>query len=178
MTDLVVLSMMLAGPKHGYQLKHEAGLIFGQQTLHNNVIYPLLRRFLEDGWVSKKEVPGERGQTRLQYALTPQGRRVLLERLSQFSEANAASEDEFRFRVAMFDLLAPDVREKILDLRESYLKALDKRMAALETKMQLTRYPGEVVGQMREHIELDAKWIPRLRRLIKSDQKSDQRRSS
>jgi len=31
---------------------------------------------------------------------------------------------------------------------------------------------------MREHIELDAKWIPRLRRLIKSDQKSGQRRSS
>ena len=66
MTDLIILSMLLPGPKHGYQLKHEAGMVFGQEALHNNLIYPLLRRFLKDGWVSKKEVPGERGQTRQQ----------------------------------------------------------------------------------------------------------------
>jgi len=182
MNDLLVLSMMLAGPKHGYQLKHEAGMIFGQQALHNNIIYPLLRRFLDDGWVTKKEVPGERGQTRQQYALTAQGRRVLLERLNQFDESNAASEDEFRFRAALFELLSPESREKILSLRESHLRALDQRMAALEAEMDLGKYPGEVVRQMREHIELEAKWIPRLRKLMKSDrkseQKSDQRRSS
>ena len=105
MTDLIILSMLLPGPKHGYQLKHEAGMVFGQEALHNNLIYPLLRRFLKDGWVSKKEVPGERGQTRQQYSLTAHGRRVLLERLSQFNEADAASDKEFRSRVGLFELL-------------------------------------------------------------------------
>jgi len=171
MNDLLVLSMMLAGPKHGYQLKHEAGMIFGQQALHNNIIYPLLRRFLDGGWVTKREVPGERGQTRQQYALTALGRRVLLERISQFGEEEAASEGEFRLRVALFDLLGPEIREKILKLRERHLRAVDERMAAIETEMDLGTYAAAVVRQMREHIDLDAKWIPCLRKLMKSNQK-------
>jgi DNA-binding PadR family transcriptional regulator len=36
--------MLLDGPKHGYQLKREAGFILGQGTTHNNLIYPLLPR--------------------------------------------------------------------------------------------------------------------------------------
>jgi DNA-binding PadR family transcriptional regulator len=155
--------MMLSGPKHGYQLKHEAGLIFGRQALHNNVIYPMLRQFLEEEWVGKKEVPGERGQTRQQYTLTPQGRAVLLQGLAQFTEADAASDDAFRFRVALFKLLAPKVRKRILDLRESYLQALDGRMAALEGNMHSGSYANEVVHQLRQHIELETKWIARLR---------------
>src|SRR5271165_7579085 len=89
MNDIVILSMMLEGPRHGYQLKHEAGLVFGPEALHNNLIYPMLSRFLKEGWVSKKEVPGKRGQTRLQYTLTASGRRNLLNRLSEFEDADA-----------------------------------------------------------------------------------------
>lgn len=66
MTDIIVLATLLGGPKHGYQLKHEAGLILGQTNLHNNLVYPLLRRFTEEGWVTSKTVPGERGQRRRQ----------------------------------------------------------------------------------------------------------------
>jgi DNA-binding PadR family transcriptional regulator len=171
MTDLLILSMMLAGPKHGYQLKHEAGMVFGQDVLHNNLIYPLLRRFLKDGWVSKKAVPGERGQTRQQYSLTSQGRRVLLERLSRFTKADAASDKEFRFRVGLFELLQPEIRESILTERENYLRGLDQRLAALEGKMKVGKYGAEVIGQLRDRIALEAKWIPHLRRISKSDQR-------
>jgi DNA-binding PadR family transcriptional regulator len=171
MSDLIILSMMLPGPKHGYQLKHEAGMIFSQEVLHNNLIYPMLRRFLKDGWVSKKEVPGERGQTRQQYSLTAQGRRVLLERLSQFTEADSASDKEFRSRVGMFDLLQPEVRENILTRRESYLQGLDQRLAALETNLKVGKYGGEVIGHIRHQIALEAKWILSLRRISKSDRR-------
>jgi DNA-binding PadR family transcriptional regulator len=171
MNDLIVLSMMLAGPKHGYQLKHEAGMIFGQEVLHNNLIYPMLRRFLNEGWVSKKAVPGERGQTRQQYSLTAQGRRVLLERLSQFTEADAASDHEFRFRVSLFGLLEPELRENILSLREGYLQRLDQRLASLESNVKSGTYPAEVIVQLREHLTLDRKWIQHLRRTLKSDQR-------
>lgn len=171
MTDLIILSMMLAGPKHGYQLKHEAGMVFGQEVLHNNLIYPLLRRFLKEGWLSRKEVPGERGQTRQQYSLTAQGRRVLLERLSQFTEADAASDKEFRSRVGFFELLQPEVRENILNRRESYLRGLHERLAALEANMKVGKYGAEVIRQFRDQIALEAKWIPHLRRISKSDQR-------
>src|SRR5579863_277319 len=101
MNDLLLLSMMQEGPKYGYQLKREAGWIVGQ-ALHNNLVYPSLRRFLEKGWVSKKAVPGERGQTRQQYVLTAEGRRRLFESLSEFGDAEAASEEAFRVRVGLF----------------------------------------------------------------------------
>ena len=146
-------------------------MIFGQQMLHNNLIYPLLRRFLNDGWVSKKEVPGERGQTRQQYSLTAQGRRVLLERLSQFTEADAASDEEFRSRVGLFELLQPEVREIILTRRESYLQGLGQRLALLESNVNVGKYGAEVIGQMRDQIAVETNWIQHLRRILKSDKR-------
>ena len=68
------------------------------------------------------DVPGERGQTRQQYALSAEGRRHLFERLSDFSESDAASEEAFNLRVGLFPALKPDVREKILALRDSSLR--------------------------------------------------------
>jgi DNA-binding PadR family transcriptional regulator len=61
MTDLILLALLLARPKHGYQLKREAGLLLGQEMLHNNLVYPLLRRFMKHRWVSRKTGPGQRG---------------------------------------------------------------------------------------------------------------------
>ena len=91
MNDLLILAMLSEGPRHGYQLKRQAGFIFGHGDIHNNLVYPLLRKFTVDGWVTKKAVPGERGQTRQQYAITPLGKTILLQRLSEYSEADARS---------------------------------------------------------------------------------------
>src|SRR5579863_9146290 len=120
MNDLIILATLLDGPKHGYQLKREAGFILGQGAMHNNLIYPLLRRFTAEGWVSKKTVPGERGQTRLQYAITALGRRELIRRLSEFGESDASSWPGFVTRVGMFDVLEAPARERILEQRGNY----------------------------------------------------------
>jgi DNA-binding PadR family transcriptional regulator len=168
MNDLLLLAMMLDGPKYGYQLKREAGWIMGQDDLHNNIVYPLMRRFLEEGWVSKKEVPGERGQTRQQYALTAEGRRSLFERLNNFSDADAASEDAFHLRVGLFPGLQPEAREAILNGREAYLQSRDQKLATLQSKMDLGKFGEEVVRYMRLQIELELEWIRRLRRITKA----------
>jgi DNA-binding PadR family transcriptional regulator len=166
MNDLLIFSMMLDTPKYGYQLKREAGLIMGQ-ALHSNLVYPSLRRFLEQGWVSKKAVPGERGQTRQQYVLSAEGRRHLFERLNDFSEGEASSEGAFRLRVGLFAALEPQTREMILAQRESYLQGQDRRLAALEANMELGKFGGEIVGYMRKQIEMERQWIRHLRRLAK-----------
>src|SRR5215475_4393958 len=98
MNDLLLLAMMLDGPKYGYQLKRDAGWITGQETLHSNLVYPLLRKFLDQKLATKKAAPGERGQTRQQYSLTAAGKQYLFARLNTFSEMDAASEDEFHLR--------------------------------------------------------------------------------
>jgi DNA-binding PadR family transcriptional regulator len=168
MNDLLFLAMMLAGPKYGYQLKREAGWIMGQDPVHNNIVYPLLRRFLEQGWVSKKEVPGERGQTRQQYAITGEGRRHLFERLNEFSDEDAASEPAFGVRVGMFVALKSEVREMILAKRESYLRHRDQKLEAMTANLETGKFGGEVVKHMRKQIEIELEWVAHLRRLAKS----------
>ena len=168
MTDLIVLATLLAGPKHGYQLKHEAGMILGQNVLHNNVVYPLLRRFMNDKWVSRRTVPGERGQTRHQYAITALGRRELVGRLSAFNDQDARSPDAVRLRVGMFELLDSEARVRILDAREKVLSARLEKLSTVESNFQLDRYPKEVISQFRKETKSELKWIQQLRRSEKS----------
>ena len=169
MYDLLLLSMLLDGPKHGYQLKREAGWIMGQEALHNNLVYPMLRGFLEEGWVSKKAVPGERGQTRQQYALTAEGRRSLLGRLNRFSESDASSESAFHLRVGLLATIKPGARETILALRQNHLQDRYQTLAALQARMDLGKFGGEVVGHMRKQIEMECEWIRHLSRIARAD---------
>jgi len=168
MNDLLLLFMMLDGPKYGYQLKREAGWILGQEALHNNLVYPLLRRFFEAKWVSKKMVPGDRGQTRQQYALTAEGRRHLFERLNAFAQTDASSEEAFHLRVGVFPALRPDVRGAVLSLREGYLERRDQKLGVLEAGMDLGKFGGEIVRHMRKRIEIERDWIRHLRRIERS----------
>lgn len=172
MNDLLLLALLLGGPKYGYQLKREAGWMTGQDSLHNNIVYPLLRRFLNEGWVSKKAVPGERGQTRQQYALTTEGRRSLIERLSQFSEADASSEDAFRLRVGLFPFLKREAQEAVFTARESRLQRRDQVLEALQEKMDLGKFGGEIVRYMRKEIGNEQGWIRHLRRIAKTTARS------
>ena len=128
MNDLLLLANLLGGPLHGYALKKRAGLITGNPAMHNNLVYPLLRRFVREGWVKQKKAAGQRGQTRVVYSLTPAGRSELVRRLSQFGEAEARSADEFQLRVGLFGFLEPRGREGILWQRKNYL---EKREAHL-----------------------------------------------
>jgi DNA-binding PadR family transcriptional regulator len=165
-----MLATLLSGPKHGYQLKREAGFIFGQDALHNNLVYPLLRRFMKEGWVTKKTLPGERGQTRQQYTITHAGRRALLDRLSAYTESDAHTSETLLLRVALFDILPFQVRNEILNTRENYLRQRSERLAALPQHMQLDAYVSEILRHLRKQSEAEIEWIARLRRLSKQQQ--------
>jgi len=165
MNDLIILALLFDGPKHGYQLKREAGFILGHRAMHNNLVYPLLRRFTVEGWVSKKAVPGERGQTRQQYAITTRGRLELVTRLSQFDESDASSSPNFITRVGMFAVLEAPVRARILKKRESYLQVREKKLATLRQNMDVGTYGEEVIRYLMEQIQSELAWIRRLHRL-------------
>jgi DNA-binding PadR family transcriptional regulator len=167
MFDLLLLSMLLEGPKHGYRLKREAGLMLGQGNLHNNLVYPLLRRFVSEGLVTQKTVAGDRGQTRKLYALTAAGRRTLIERASSYEVQNVLEAEPFLLRVGLFDLLAPAAREQILETREAALHAQDQRFAGLQQGMNLGLYGGDIVRHLREVLAAELAWIRHLRQLQK-----------
>lgn len=159
-----MLANLADGPKHGYALKKQAGMVFNHSELHNNLVYPLLRRFTSQGWVSKKSAPGERGQTRQQYALTAAGRRALLERLSTFGEKEAQSNEELLVRVGLFELLEPAARRCILHAREQVLARREEHFARLQ-QMKLGLYGSEVVDFLRQRVKGELTWLRRLGRL-------------
>ncbi len=171
MTDLIMLSTLLAGPKHGYQLKREAGMILGQGVLHNNLVYPLLRRFMDQGWVTRRESAGERGQTRLRYLITATGKRELVARLSAFNDQDARSSDAFRLRVGLFQLLAPHMRKTILEHREKYLTGRIQHLQVMQQNFSLDRYAKEVVTQFSVETKSELKWIRHLRSAEESQKK-------
>lgn len=168
MNDLLLLAMMLPGPKYGYQLKREAGWMMGQD-LHNNIVYPMLRRFLDEAWVSKKSVPGERGQTRHQYALTAEGKRTFLERIHAFSESEAVSAEAFYLRVGIFAMLEGQARQRILCAREAFLERRNQRLLDLQAKMDLGKFGCEIIRHMTKQIESEKDWIRHLRRIAKTE---------
>ena len=167
MTDLVILATLLPGPQHGYHLKRQAGMILGQRALHNNLVYPLLRRFVTKKWVTKKTVPGERGQVRQQYALTLLGRKELVSRLSTFTDQDAHTADAFRLRVGMFQILDPETRLQILETREHFLKSRIEKLEAIQSNFDLDRYAGEVTSRFCDDSKSELQWIEHLRRISK-----------
>lgn len=76
--ELLMLSLLDARPRHGYELSKlihtRSG---GQLTFHIDSLYPLLYRLEERGWIkgSWVEKPDER--RRRFYKVAPEGRRVL-----------------------------------------------------------------------------------------------------
>ena len=77
-TEMLVLSLVEARPRHGYEIgKLIEARSGGRLTFALPTLYPTLLRLENRGWIKGRwvEKPGER--ERCFYRLTPEGRRVL-----------------------------------------------------------------------------------------------------
>jgi len=164
MNDLILLAMLLEGPQHGYALKKKVGWITGHGEMHNNLVYPLLKRFVQQGWVNRRSADGERGQTRELYALTAKGKQELVRRLSDCGKKTAGSGEKFRFRVSLFSLLEPAVQENILESREAWLAAREQNLQRIEKATRARGWSREAIQFRRNEIHAERKWVEHLRR--------------
>jgi PadR family transcriptional regulator PadR len=85
--ELLVLSVLEARPRHGYELSRLIETWSGGRLVfHLDSLYPLLYRLEERGWIKGTwvEKPGER--RRRFYRLTSTGRRVLLQQNRAWDE--------------------------------------------------------------------------------------------
>ncbi len=173
MNDLLLLAALLAGPQHGYALKKQVGLITGQRAMHNNLVYPLLRRFVENGWVSQRQSAGQRGQTREVYAVTIKGKQELMRRLGDYPENEAASENGFRLRVGLFAVLDTETRRRILAGRDQFLVSREQRLSRISAAVEPDPWSSEVMRFFREQIGAERTWIASLARKTKREIKSN-----
>jgi DNA-binding PadR family transcriptional regulator len=173
MNDLLLLATLLAGPQHGYSLKKQVGLITGQPAMHNNLVYPLLHRFVKNAWVSKRRSAGQRGQTREVYALTAKGKQELIRRLGDYPKNEVASENGFRFRVGLFGILGAETRQRILGTRDQFLAGREQRLARISATVDAGLWGAEVVRFFRDQIRVERTWIASLARKAKRETKPD-----
>lgn len=164
MNDLMLMAMLLEGPQHGYALKKKADVITGHGEMHNNLVYPLLKRFVTAGWVSRRSAHGQRGQTREVYSLTTKGKRELVRSLSEFGEKDAGSGDAFRFRVSLFPLLEQSARENILERRMQWLSRREERLKQIVEATGARGWSGEVIEFRKAEVRAERKWAEGLRR--------------
>src|SRR6185503_18913363 len=76
--ELLILSLLDAQPRHGYDLsKLIHARSGGQLTFHIDSLYPLLYRLEERGWIKGKWVEKAGERRRRFYRVTAEGRRVL-----------------------------------------------------------------------------------------------------
>ena len=89
--ELLILSLLDARPRHGYDLsKLIESRSGGQLKFHIDSLYPLLYRLEERGWIKGTWVERPDERRRRFYRITPQGRAVLVEQRKgwqRFAEA-------------------------------------------------------------------------------------------
>ncbi len=169
MNDLILLAALLRGPAYGYALKKTAGLIFGSRALHSNVVYPLLKRFMQNGWVEQGSTPGDRGQTRKQYRITAAGRKYLLEQLGSFDEQDARDDGAFLFRVALFDVLPKQNRQAIVAARKSFLTSRSEQLAELRETMLPRSFGGVALDRVQTLVQDELRWIHKIEDQLESN---------
>lgn len=172
MNDLVILTSLLPGPSYGYAIKKIAGRAFGYSELHSNVVYPLLRKFVERGWVEQSIKPGERGQQRKQYRLTPAGRSELMRRLAHFDDEEAGDRGAFLLRVSLFGVLSPAARQNVLEKRRAYLERRLEQLRSLEPQARASPFAGLVLSFSMSRMEHELAWHQEIDRRLRARSKT------
>jgi DNA-binding PadR family transcriptional regulator len=160
-TPHVLLGLLAAGPRHGYDLKRAFDerlpqakpLAFGQ-------VYATLGRLERDGFVEQSGQDRDGGPDRTSYALTEAGRAQLDQWLAQI-EPPAQHLTSTLFRKVVVSLLTHDI-----DRSRAYLTA--QRAAHLQRMRELTTVktrPGATAGDVVAadfaiaHLDADLQWM-------------------
>lgn len=162
--EIFALSILRAGPVHGYELKRRVQRP-SLTPLSNNSLYPLLRRFEADGLVTKSVEEQEGKPARNIYAITEAGIERLRSLLWSLPPELAASEEEFLVRVSFFPEIPEQNRRAILAAREAALAASRAQVSELLDEMKhgpKTEWRELVMRHVLENTRDEQQWIAEL----------------
>jgi DNA-binding PadR family transcriptional regulator len=142
--EILILRRLRSGPAHGYELRKRVEQTTGV-VLHNNSLYPALKRFEEAGAVTKTAQPQDGRPPRLVYTLTEVGHELLHDMLADFPPEQAADEGEFLARLGQFSLLSSMERAVVLAART---RSVREQLAHLAMMRDLASEHGERWGEL------------------------------
>ncbi len=168
--EILILRRLRAGPAHGYELRKRVEQTTGF-VLHNNSLYPALKRFEEAGAVTKTAEPQEGRPPRLVYALTGAGHELLHDMIADLPADQAADPDEFLARLGQFSLLNSAERAAVLASRT---QAVRQQLAHYQAMYELAVVHGErwgalVTGELIRRHERELAWLAELGELAQDD---------
>ncbi|WP_426350050.1 PadR family transcriptional regulator [Alloiococcus sp. CFN-8] len=135
--DILILSQLIHGPKHGYKIKKNVAFVLGESyKLNNNTLYPRLKKFEEMGAVVKEVEIQEGSPNRFLYSITDKGKEIFQRLLQDVNEDTGANNNEFHNKLAFFSLLTEENREKLLTSR---IKYLEKQLDFMDKMIQVVR---------------------------------------
>jgi DNA-binding PadR family transcriptional regulator len=161
--EILILRRLRGGPAHGYELRKRVEETTGF-VLHNNSLYPALKRFEDAGAVTKATEQQEGRPPRVVYTLTDVGRELLHDMIADLSPEAAADDGEFMARLGQFSLIDPPERAAVLAART---EALGARLAHSRTMRDRATEHGEYWGglvtcELIRRDEQELAWLARL----------------
>jgi DNA-binding PadR family transcriptional regulator len=167
--DILILRHLSKRPAHGYELRKRVEAVTGF-VLHNNSLYPALRRFEEAGAVVKTSHPGQGRPAKLVYELTDAGQELLHDMLADLPADQAGDDTEFLARLGQFEFLTPAERLIVLDARDTALAERLDRLAGLLARSRGETWSSLVTAELIARTEQDRAWLARLRELARSSE--------
>ncbi len=168
--EILILRRLRSGPAHGYELRKRVEETTGV-VLHNNSLYPALRRFEEAGAVTKAAEPQDGRPARLVYTLTEVGQELLHDMLAELPAEQAGDDTEFISRLGQFSLINSAERARVLASRAQAVRA---QLAHLRAMRELAVRGGERWGALataeliRRH-EQELTWLAELDELAQEE---------
>src|SRR5499427_9780762 len=132
-----MLRVLADEPQHGYEIKKRVERILGGRSINNNVLYPALRRFGEQGAIERIAAEADPGRPpRNVYRLTDTGHDLLQAMIRDADPALLADDNEFQVRVAFFADLDADDRLQIITARRQIVEDQLANLAALRPETE------------------------------------------
>ena len=161
--DILVLRVLEDGARHGYDIKKSVERILGGRSINNNVLYPALRRFEEQGAIRRVAAEADPGRPpRNVYQLTDTGYDLLMAMSRDASPALLADENEFQTRVSFFADMAVADRLAILGARREILRSRRAHLQSLRPDAAATPWGLRVLDFSIGRCQQELGWLDEL----------------
>ena len=89
-TEPLILSLLSQGESYGYAIIQEVKRLSGDEMQWTDgMLYPVLHRMEENGWIKSRWVESETGRKRKYYSLKKEGKKALEEQRNQWVTVSA-----------------------------------------------------------------------------------------
>ncbi len=161
--DILILRVLADGERHGYEIKKRVERILGGRSINNNVLYPALRRFEEQGAIRRVAAQADPGRPpRRVYRLTDTGHDLLQAMIRGADPALIADDNEFQTRVAFFGDLEADDRLKIISVRREIVEAQLANLAGLRPDTEAYPWGLRVMDFTVDRYQHELTWLEAL----------------